>query len=382
MPTRQDTAAEPNETFTVTLSSPSGATLRDAGAVGTIIDDDAPDPVGPALTVSDAKAREGEILRFQVILTPPGSDTPVTVDYQTATGTAVEGLDYIAAGGSLTFKPGIAQQTVEVQTRKDDIDESNETLTLRLSNAYAARLQDAVGIGTIIGTAERRIRLLNRAYLPEVGRAIAFNAVRCRIDRALSRTASGNLKQALDRLAPPPPASFGLSPARSRSVSIDQLLGRLSFSLQSTGGANGIGRVSAWSCGDYRALAGGKSGGPVDWDGKVVGLQAGADVRLRPDLVAGLAFSPVQRNLPLRRRRGGDRRPAPPATERAAPLSRVEGFAASDGVGDDRALLGRPRNGRRCGRRQTGRKREIGFGHARPQWASARAREDDSEIQG
>ena len=278
--TRQDTAAEPNETFTVTLRSPSGATLRDAGAVGTIIDDDAPDPAGPALTVSDARAREGEILRFRVILTPPGSET-VTVDYQTASGTAVEGLDYIAAGGRLTFKPGIAQQTVEIQTRKDDIDESNENLTLWLSNAHGARLQDAVGAGTIIGEVERRIPLVNHAYLPEVGRAIAFNAVRCRIDRALSRAASGNLKQVLDRLAPPP----------SRSVSIDELLGRLSFALQSTGGANGIGRVSAWSCGDYRALADGKSGGPVDWDGKVVGLQAGADVRLRPDLLAGLAVS-------------------------------------------------------------------------------------------
>ena len=288
--THEDTADEPNETFTVTLSSPSGATLRDAGAVGTIIDEVAPDPAGPALTVSDARAREGEILRFQVILTPPGSET-VTVDYQTASGTAVEGLDFIAAGSRLTFEPGIAQQTVEVRTRKDDIDESNETLTLRLSNAYGARLQDAVGTGTIIGAVARRIRLVNRAYLPEVGRAIAFNAVRCRIDRALSRTASGNLKQALDRLAPPQPASFGWSPARSRSVSIDQLFGRLSFALQSTGGANGIGRVSAWSCGDYRALADGKSGGPVDWDGKVVGLQAGADVRLRPDLLAGLAVS-------------------------------------------------------------------------------------------
>ena len=290
--TREDTADEPNETFTVTLSSPIGATLRDAGAEGTIIDDDAPDLAGPKLTVSDARAREGEILRFRVILTPPGSET-VTVAYQTASGTAIEGLDYIAAGGRLTFMPGIAQQTVEVQTRKDDIDESNETLTLRLSDAYGARLQDAVGAGTIIGEVERRIRLVNRAYLPEMGRAIAFNAVRCRIDRALSRTASGNLKQALDRLAlaPPPPASFGWSPARSRPVSIDQLLGRLSFALQSTGGANGIGRVSAWSCGDYRALADAKSGSPVDWDGKVVGLQAGADVRLHPDLLAGLAVS-------------------------------------------------------------------------------------------
>ena len=278
--TRQDTAAEPNETFTVMLRSPSGATLPDAGAGGTIIDDDAPAPAGPALTVSDARAREGEILRFRVILTPPGSET-VTVDYQTSSGTAVEGLDYIAAGGRLTFKPGIAQQTVEIQTRKDDIDESNENLTLWLSNAHGARLQDAVGAGTIIGEVEQRIPLVNHAYLPEVGRAIAFNAVRCRIDRVLSRTASGNLKQALDRLAPPP----------SRSVSIDELLVRLSFALQSTGGADGIGRVSAWSCGDYRALADGKSGGPVDWDGKVVGLQAGADVRLRPDLLAGLAVS-------------------------------------------------------------------------------------------
>ena len=280
MRTRQDTAAEPNETFTVTLRSPNGATLPDAGAVGTIVDDDAPDPAGPALSVSDARAREGEILRFRVILTPPGSET-VTVDYQTASGTAIEGLDYIAAGGRLTFKPGIAQQTVEIQTRKDDIDESNENLTLWLSNAHGARLQDAVGAGTIIGEVERRSHLVNLTYLPEVGRAIAFNAVRCRIDRALSRAASGNLKQALDRLAPPP----------SRSVSIDELLGRLSFALQSTGGTNGIGRVSAWSCGDYRALADGKSGGPVDWDGKVVGLQAGADVRLRPDLLAGLAVS-------------------------------------------------------------------------------------------
>ena len=278
--THQDTAAEPNETFTVTLNSPSGATLRYAGALGTIIDDDASDAAGPALTVSDARAREGEILRFRVILTPPGSET-VTVDYQTSSGTAVEGLDYIAAGGRLTFKPGIAQQTVEIQTRKDDIDDSNENLTLWLSNAHGARLQDAVGAGTIIGEVERRSHLVNLTYLPEVGRAIAFNAVRCRIDRALSRAASGNLKQALDRLAPPP----------SRSVSIDELLVRLSFALQSTGGADGIGRVSAWSCGDYRALADGKSGGPVDWDGKVAGLQAGADVRLRPDLLAGLAVS-------------------------------------------------------------------------------------------
>ena len=214
----------------------------------------------------------------------------VTVDYETADGTAVEGTDYDRTSGTLTFDPGATGRTIEVQTLGDDIDESNETLILRLSNAQGVRLQNAVGIGTIIGDVERRISLVNRAYLPEMGRAIAFNAVRCRIDRALSGTASGNLNQALDRLAPAP-ASTGGSPVGSQSVSIDQLLGHLSLDLQSADGENEIGHVSAWSCGDYRSLAGGTSGGPVDWDGKVVGLQAGADIRLHPDLLAGLAIS-------------------------------------------------------------------------------------------
>ena len=60
--------------------------------------------------------------------------------------------------------------TVEVQTRKDDVDESNETLILMLGNAIGARVCDAVGIETIIGDMERRIRLANRAYLPAMGR--------------------------------------------------------------------------------------------------------------------------------------------------------------------------------------------------------------------
>jgi parallel beta-helix repeat protein len=45
-----DTAVEADETFTVTLSSPSGATLADAQAVGTISDDDAPPLSGLELT--------------------------------------------------------------------------------------------------------------------------------------------------------------------------------------------------------------------------------------------------------------------------------------------------------------------------------------------
>ena len=147
--THQDTAAEPNETFTVTLRSPSGATLPDAGAVGTIIDDDAPDPAGPSLTVSDATGVEGEVLRFEVTLSR-SSDTPVTVDYQTAGGTALEGTDYDAASGTLTFGPGATRQTIEVRTRQDTAVEPNETFTVTLRSPSGATLPDAGAVGTII----------------------------------------------------------------------------------------------------------------------------------------------------------------------------------------------------------------------------------------
>ena len=41
-----DTAVEPNETFFVNLSNPVNATLLDAQAVGTIVNDDVATPIG------------------------------------------------------------------------------------------------------------------------------------------------------------------------------------------------------------------------------------------------------------------------------------------------------------------------------------------------
>ena len=57
VPTADDTADEEDETFTLTLSSPTNATLDDATATGTIEDDDEP---LPAVGVSDASVTEGE----------------------------------------------------------------------------------------------------------------------------------------------------------------------------------------------------------------------------------------------------------------------------------------------------------------------------------
>ena len=91
---------------------------------------------------------EGAVLVFTATLSHASSRT-VTVDYATSDGTAVAGSDYNAASGALTFNAGDTSQTVQVTVLTDSEDESQETLTLTLSNPSQATLDDATGAGAI-----------------------------------------------------------------------------------------------------------------------------------------------------------------------------------------------------------------------------------------
>ena len=104
----------------------------------------------PAISVSDATVQEAEgaVLVFTATLSHASSRT-VTVDYATSDGTAVAGSDYTAASGALTFNAGDTSQTVQVTVLTDSEDESQETLTLSLSNPSQATLDDATGAGAI-----------------------------------------------------------------------------------------------------------------------------------------------------------------------------------------------------------------------------------------
>ena len=96
-------------------------------------------------TVQEA---EGAVLEFSVTLSRASSRT-VTVDYATSDGTAVAGSDYTHTSGKLTFNAGQTSQTVQVTVLTDQEDESEETLTLTLSNPSQATLDDATGTGAI-----------------------------------------------------------------------------------------------------------------------------------------------------------------------------------------------------------------------------------------
>ena len=144
-----DNITEPNETFSVTLTSASGAPLgAPVTATVTIVNDDA----APSIGVSDVSLAEGDAgttaFVFTLSLSNPSSQS-VTVAYATADGSANAGADYTAASGIATFAPGAVSTTVTVDVAGEVVFEPSETFTLDLSSPANATLADAQGVGTI-----------------------------------------------------------------------------------------------------------------------------------------------------------------------------------------------------------------------------------------
>ena len=125
------------------------------------------------LAVADAEATEGEdpSLDFVVTLAPAAAWT-VTVDYATHAGTARAGADYTDTSGALTFAPGETEKTVSVPVIDDTVEDTPETLTVKLSNANppyneeegewewgsqeaGVLIADAVATGTIRNTEDQ-----------------------------------------------------------------------------------------------------------------------------------------------------------------------------------------------------------------------------------
>ncbi|MBC7820477.1 MAG: hypothetical protein IAG10_26630, partial [Planctomycetaceae bacterium] len=156
-----DASPEDTETFTVTLTSATSASLAiDDNAQGTIIDNDAVRDgagSGAGFAVDDPEVIEGDSgttqLVFTVTLSMSSLDT-VTVDYATDVGippdAASPGTDYTPTSGTLTFAPGETQKTVTVNVTPDMTLEGHETLFLNVSNPVEAFLDDPQGEGLIL----------------------------------------------------------------------------------------------------------------------------------------------------------------------------------------------------------------------------------------
>jgi chitinase len=143
-----DTTYEANESLTLALANPSGATLAHGTATGTILNDDPP----PSVNISNASFAEGSPATpghgsFTVSLSA-ASGLPVTVHYGTQDGTAVAGKDYVAQSGTLAFAPGQTQQTIQVAGTGDTL-AATESFNVVLTSPSGATIAQGTGTGSI-----------------------------------------------------------------------------------------------------------------------------------------------------------------------------------------------------------------------------------------
>ena len=152
---RDDSLNEDTETFTLTLTSATNASLSStpsrSQATGTILDNDVDLPV---LSIEGGRAveAEGATVIFTVTLAPE-SGREVAVNWATAGGTATQNQDFQGDSGTLTFTAGDTSKTISVTVTDDMADEAvEEHFTVRLSSPRNATLSPdaSSATGTIV----------------------------------------------------------------------------------------------------------------------------------------------------------------------------------------------------------------------------------------
>jgi hypothetical protein len=144
-----DNVYEGDETFGVTLSAPSGATLGTPSAATVNVNDNDPTPSVSVGDVTVAEPSSGiTYALFNVTLSNP-SAFAAAVSYATADGTAVAPDDYAAASGTLDFAAGETTKTVAVIVKADGVLDAGEKFTLVLSGAGGATVADGTGEATV-----------------------------------------------------------------------------------------------------------------------------------------------------------------------------------------------------------------------------------------
>jgi hypothetical protein len=146
-----DLKQEPDERFFVNLASPQRATLADAQAVGTILNDDF-----PRISIGDVQVLEGQsgytAANFTITLSYP-SIAPVSIAWATSPGTATSPEDFITTGGTVTFPIGVVTRTVTVDVVGDTTWDSglpSETFYVELSSPSGGTILKGTGLGVII----------------------------------------------------------------------------------------------------------------------------------------------------------------------------------------------------------------------------------------
>lgn len=146
-----DARPGPPQDLPVHLSvSPAGAArLATSQARVTVIDDDGP-PGVPVVSLGSPIVDEGAgEIRFAVRLDRPATDE-VSLSFAVRAGSASPGEDFLPATGSLRFGPGEVLRTVRVALLDDTLAESDEDLSLVVTDVLGALAPEPAGRAVIV----------------------------------------------------------------------------------------------------------------------------------------------------------------------------------------------------------------------------------------
>ncbi len=168
VPVRGDTLDEDDETFLLNVTAAASEPVTISGGQGqaTILDDDGV----PALSLADVSVTEGSSGTRSAVFTAllsRASGREVTVDWQTAEGTASAGSDFTPGSGTLTFPAGTLTRSFSVPVLGDTVDEPNEAFTVRLTNPVSAEIARDQATATIVDDDPAPSLTISDLALPE-----------------------------------------------------------------------------------------------------------------------------------------------------------------------------------------------------------------------
>lgn len=145
-----DEAKEPDERFSVELTSTSrGVFNQQSGTVVILDDDDVPEIRVADAWIEEPQAGSAEAV-FQVTLSRNSPDHAVSFDWITEDLTATATLDYVANGGTVEIEAGKIAAEIRVTVNADGDIEPQESFALRLSNEKSGHLQRSTAVGIIV----------------------------------------------------------------------------------------------------------------------------------------------------------------------------------------------------------------------------------------
>ncbi len=287
-----DDTADESVTLTHTVSG-YGSVTTASGVSVTVTDNDRAEVTVAPRTLSLAEGTTG--VYTLVLNTRPANAVLVTVGGATA--------KLRVQGSPLTFSTTdwASPQTVTVLAQQD-ADGSDERVTLTHAVSGYGPVTTATSVVVSITdddevteqTPATRAERVNQAVLPHVVESITagtLSAVTGRIDAAIAGTpaATGNALN-LAALA----ARYGQTHASGTDIPLWEALNGTRFALPLSAAGEGGGalpNLAIWGSSNWLSLSGSQATGGIAWDGGVWGTALGADLRLRPNLLAGVSIS-------------------------------------------------------------------------------------------